>query len=289
MGPDGVRCCPLPGQPADKKGVHEGTSCIKDRKGTCIDAATTRCADAATLKGHCSGPAAIVCCPEPGYGAALAGVSTPAPVVGGACLYDRPGVCIDMGETACEGAAVLTGYCKGAGHVRCCPQPGFPEKVPATSAPIGSATTTTISPHSGTPCSKGKSGVCIDTLQQSCGGAATLTNFCPGAAHVRCCPAPGKVGAAVPVADNACTVGADAPAGTCIDTAVVDCAGAGTTSGTVAPAWRACPSLPNKTRAVCVRLTVAAVAAAAAAAVAALASARAAARPCRFAGVAAAH
>ena len=119
---------------------------------------------------------------------------------------------------------------------------------PCTAVPA-----TTISPHSGTPCSKGKSGVCIDTLQQSCGGAATLTNFCPGAAHVRCCPAPGKVGAAVPVADNACTVGADAPAGTCIDTAVVDCAGAGTTSGTVATAWRACPSLPNKTRAVCTR------------------------------------
>ena len=40
-------------------------------------------------------------------------------------------------------------------------------------------------------CSKGVSGVCINSITHHCSGQDTLSGLCPGSSAVRCCPSPG--------------------------------------------------------------------------------------------------
>ena len=72
-------------------------------------------------------------------------------------------------------------------------------------------------------------GTCIDTQALDCAGASTRSGFCPGLAHVVCCPAPGTPKDKQSThAGSSCLYGRK---GTCIDALATRCDGVATVKG----------------------------------------------------------
>lgn len=124
------------------------------------------------------------------------------------------GECINVNSHTCNGAAIQTGLCTGANHIKCCPRPG-----------TKALKTTPPSPPPPTPPSC--PGECINTNTHSCNGAATLSNKCPGGANVRCCPHPGtKAMNTRPPSPPSTTPQPATCGGECADINKFDCKGA---------------------------------------------------------------
>jgi hypothetical protein len=114
-----------------------------------------------------------------------------------ACQKEQAGLCININFRRCAGAQLKTGFCPGDQSVQCCPPPGQPaslsENFFAGDDGYGYGYDAGYDDANGVEgslgsCIGGQSGVCINTFTFDCGSSATLTGFCEGANHVRCCP-----------------------------------------------------------------------------------------------------
>ena len=234
-----IKCCPSPGKAAviggdatngddyygyDLGGVKpsELTPCIKGIVGSCIDVETQECVGEKVATGFCAGNANIKCCPKPALVVNMGGEDNTkdgddlsAYGFGGyfdydndavdesACLKGKEGTCIDTMARVCDGADVLTGFCSGAAHIKCCPTPGASKavgKVSIDSNPNNDDGAADVD-HSKCYVSE-DGGRCIDTNIFSCSGAATVTGLCPGSASIRCCPGAGEP---EPIASDTCS------------------------------------------------------------------------------------
>ena len=193
-----------------------GEECLCNQPGWCINTDKYQCDNSQVRAGFCMGAANIRCCPSSmfspvkpalaGGGSAVAGASATttahvrpdAPQFEG-CNKGQEGFCINTQDYSCHGADVMTGFCTGASHIRCCPSlqvwavlqgarnggdAGDGAVVNKVSFAEGGADA-----GYGT-CNKGLTGTCIDASSDSgsC-DISTVSGFCDGAANIKCCPA----------------------------------------------------------------------------------------------------
>ena len=242
-GPAHIRCCPTGNAktvpPPPPPPAWGSTKCEQETRGAgrCWDTATATCS-AEYLTGYCPGAANIKCCPT-GTAPPL-----PPPPPSSCTRKYTSGACLDDTSDAC-GTAFETGLCPGASNIRCCPTgrtgagtgAGAGASVDAgAGAGAGGGAVATLGPEPGpgpggwavattrrpsvaagalSGCSKGQAGSCVDTFVLECVGAATLSGYCAGAAHIRCCPEPGYAADYLPyeVRASACVVMLTAGAG----------------------------------------------------------------------------
>ena len=121
-------------------------SCLYGQSGFCVDTGVEECVGATVKTGFCTGSSSWKCCPSSvAKDIGVAKGSSPTQPVGAdggvatqsvtastrtpypdapqreECAKGQAGFCINTKAYTCEGAGVLTGFCAGASHIKCCP------------------------------------------------------------------------------------------------------------------------------------------------------------------------
>jgi hypothetical protein len=203
--------------------VSDLAACLNGQTGSCMDVNTQECVGAGVLTGFCAGASNVKCCPGTvinagpnddtkktgqekygGYGGYGDYFSyNDDSVQEASCLNGQAGSCVDSLSRACEGADLLTGFCAGAGHIKCCPPPGASKALNKKNGTLSIDDDDEAADVDHSKCyDQQNGGRCIDTTVFQCDGAATVTNLCPGAAVIRCCPGSGEP---EPLESNICT------------------------------------------------------------------------------------
>jgi len=175
--------------------------------------------------GFCKGASNIKCCPtskvkDEGnnggsdndgggvYGYDYGGqATTKKPDDRASCNRGQVGFCIDTNSEECDGAAVKSGFCDGAAHIKCCPSSKvegsssddlFESDDDANSGIEGCKKQNDKYNKGGDcfdPCvsTAGVAGTCFDSRLFECNGAVSESDVCIGGKTRTCCPQPGMV------------------------------------------------------------------------------------------------